>query len=92
MTKCDNIRLYLIYLPDIYIYFLQQIININVIREMHIFPIYKCSSLKEAVQRARPIAKKGEIVLFSPASASFDMFKNFAERGEIFKEYVKNLE
>ena len=57
-----------------------------------VFPIYKCSSLKEAVQRARAIAKKGEIVLFSPASASFDMFKNFAERGEIFKEYVKNLE
>jgi UDP-N-acetylmuramoylalanine--D-glutamate ligase len=56
-----------------------------------VFPMYKCSSLEEAVTRARKIATSGEIVLFSPASASFDMFKNFAERGEIFKEYVNNL-
>ena len=41
-----------------------------------VFPMYKCSSLEEAVTRARKIATSGEIVLFSPASASFDMFKN----------------
>ena len=56
-----------------------------------VFPMYKCTSLEEAVNRARKISTKGEIVLFSPASASFDMFKNFAERGEKFKEYVNNL-
>ena len=53
--------------------------------------IYKCNSLKETVVLAEKLAIKGDIVLFSPASASFDMFKNFAERGEIFKEYVKDI-
>ena len=53
--------------------------------------IIKCKSLNQAVQTANEIAIKGDIVLFSPASASFDMFKNFAERGEIFKQYVKEI-
>ncbi len=56
-----------------------------------VFPIYKCTSLEQAIRRARNIATKGEIVLFSPASASFDMFKNFEERGKIFKDYVMKL-
>ena len=55
------------------------------------FPIYRTKNLKQAVERARLIAKEGEVVLFSPASASFDMFKNFEERGEKFKEYVREL-
>ena len=46
------------------------------------------ASLEEAVARAREKAKPGHNVLFSPACASFDMFKNFEERGELFKEYV----
>ncbi len=46
------------------------------------------NSLEEAVDVALNNAKKGEIVLFSPASASFDMFKNFADRGEQFKNIV----
>lgn len=53
--------------------------------------IYKCKSLYQTVQTANQLAKNGDIVLFSPASASFDMFKNFAERGEIFKQYVKEI-
>ena len=53
--------------------------------------IYKCKSLNQAVQTANEIAIKGDIVLISPASASFDMFKNFAERGEIFKKYVNEI-
>lgn len=48
------------------------------------------SSLEEAVDVAISNAKKGEVVLFSPASASFDMFKNFADRGEKFKTIVNN--
>ena len=53
--------------------------------------IYRCKSLYQTVQTANQIAKNGDVVLFSPASASFDMFKNFAERGEIFKQYVKEI-
>ena len=54
-------------------------------------PIYKVSSLKEAIEKAKETAKPGQVVLFSPASASFDMFKNFEERGNKFKELVKNI-
>lgn len=54
-------------------------------------PIIQCDNLKQTVIEADRISKAGDIVLFSPASASFDMFKNFAERGDIFKNYVKEL-
>lgn len=54
-------------------------------------PIYHCSSLNEVVNKAKEIATPDEIVLFSPASASFDLFKNFEERGNLFKELVNNL-
>ena len=53
--------------------------------------IYMCDTLEETVNLAKKHAKKGEIVLFSPASASFDMFKNFADRGNKFKNLVNNL-
>ncbi len=55
------------------------------------YPIIECSSLEEAVQKAYEIAKDGDTVFFSPASASFDMFKNFEERGNKFKELVNNF-
>ena len=55
-------------------------------------PIYHCNTLQETVEKAYEIANSDEIVLFSPASASFDMFKNFEERGEMFKELVQNIE
>ena len=54
-------------------------------------PIYHCNTLQETVEKAYEIANSDEIVLFSPASASFDMFKNFEERGEMFKELVNQL-
>ena len=54
-------------------------------------PIYHVDNLEEAVKLAKEKSKIGDIVLLSPASASFDAFKNFAERGEKFKEFVKNL-
>ena len=53
--------------------------------------IYMCKEFNQTVQIANEIAKPGQIVLFSPASASFDLFKNFAERGEKFKKLVNNL-
>ena len=53
--------------------------------------IYQENSLDDVVNRAYEVAKEGEIVLFSPASASFDMFKNFADRGMQFKNLVNKI-
>lgn len=53
--------------------------------------IYKEKTLLDVVNRAKEVAVSGEIVLFSPASASFDMFKNFADRGKQFKDLVNKL-
>jgi UDP-N-acetylmuramoylalanine--D-glutamate ligase len=53
--------------------------------------IYVCEDLKQTVQLAKKVAKRGQVVLFSPASASFDLFKNFADRGEKFKAEVNLL-
>jgi UDP-N-acetylmuramoylalanine--D-glutamate ligase len=53
--------------------------------------ISQAGSMKEAVSLARQLAKPGETVLLSPACASFDMFKNFEERGEIFRKVVHEL-
>jgi UDP-N-acetylmuramoylalanine--D-glutamate ligase len=47
------------------------------------------SDLREAVEAAKSIATAGDIVLLSPACASYDMFRNFAERGDLFKGYVE---
>lgn len=54
-------------------------------------PIYMCDTLEDAVNLANKVVEQGQIVLFSPASASFDMFKNFADRGNQFKNLVNNL-
>lgn len=62
--------------------------NLKLDRNMQ---IYHVNNLEEAVKLAKEKARTGDIVLLSPASASFDAFKNFAERGEKFKEFVKNL-
>ncbi len=57
----------------------------------HIVPISEAIDLKEAVNLASKYAKQGDIVLLSPACASQDMFKNYIERGNCFKEQVKLL-
>ena len=49
------------------------------------------SSMDEAVTTAGQLAKAGDIVVLSPAAASFDMFKNFEERGERFAKCVADL-
>lgn len=54
--------------------------------------IYKCDSLQECIDIANETTKSGDIVLFSPGSASFDMFKNAYQRGDIFKELVNKIE
>ena len=60
-------------------------------RKNRVVPIYECKSLEEAVDTANKISNRGQVVLFSPASASFDMFKNFADRGNQFKKIVNSL-
>ncbi len=53
--------------------------------------IVETTSMEEAVRSAYYLAKKGETVLLSPACASFDLFKNYEDRGRQFKEAVRNL-
>jgi UDP-N-acetylmuramoylalanine--D-glutamate ligase len=48
-------------------------------------------SMEEAVRSAYFLAEKGDAVLLSPACASFDLFKNYEDRGQQFKEAVRNL-
>ena len=50
-----------------------------------------CDSLEQTIDLAKKSAKKGDVVLFSPASASFDMFKDFADRGRKFKGLVNKI-
>ncbi len=53
--------------------------------------IHMCDSFKQSLDLAKRIAKPGQIVLFSPASTSFDMFKDMYDRGDKFKEEVNNF-
>lgn len=53
--------------------------------------IYQCTEFSKVISTAYKVAKKGEIILFSPASTSFDLFKNFAHRGETFKKLVNDI-
>jgi len=55
-------------------------------------PVYHCGDLAEAVEKARTVAVSGDVVLLSPACASYDMFRNFEERGRLFKTIVNSLE
>ena len=49
------------------------------------------TGMKDAVEAAYKLAKKGETVLLSPCCASFDLFKSYEDRGEQFKKYVREL-
>ena len=53
--------------------------------------IYYTSNMQESVNLAKDIAKAGDVVLLSPASASFDLYKNFEDRGHQFKDCVNSL-
>jgi len=63
--------------------------------ENHFGPIvpqlFATDSLENAVKKAKEWATKGDVVLLSPACASFDLFKNYEDRGDQFKNTVKNL-
>jgi len=50
-----------------------------------------CQSLEEAVATAHNQAQPGDVVLFSPGTSSFDMFRDYTERGNLFKELVQAI-
>ena len=54
-------------------------------------PVHEADSFEEAIARAYALAKPSGVVLLAPACASFDMFRDYAERGRIFKEEVRKL-
>lgn len=53
--------------------------------------IYDTASAEDAVKKAYQVSTKGDVVLLSPACASFDLFKNYEDRGAQFKKAVKEL-
>jgi UDP-N-acetylmuramoylalanine--D-glutamate ligase len=55
-------------------------------------PIERAAGMEEAVAAAFRASRKGDAVLLSPACASFDMFRNYAHRGEVFAAAVRRLE
>jgi len=57
-----------------------------------VVPIARAATMQDAVETAARTAQAGELVLLSPACSSFDMFRNFEHRGEVFAECVKALQ
>ena len=53
--------------------------------------VYETTSAKDAVKLSYKLATKGELVLLSPACASFDLFDNYEERGLAFRKAVREL-
>lgn len=76
-TDIENI----ICLPKTGEYIAEKIVNKDV---------YLVETIDQAVKIAKEKTKKGKICLLSPAASSYGYFKNFEERGNLFKEYVKN--
>ena len=57
----------------------------------NLVPTVRVSSMQEAVTNAHQVAASGDVVLLSPACSSFDMFRSYAHRGDVFQSEVKKL-
>jgi UDP-N-acetylmuramoylalanine--D-glutamate ligase len=55
------------------------------------YPVLDAGSMLEAVQKATGLARAGDAVVLSPACASYDMFRNFGDRGMVFREAVSTI-
>jgi len=55
-------------------------------------PVERAATLPDAVRKATALAKPGDVVLLSPSGQSFDMFSSYEERGEVFRQAVRDLE
>jgi UDP-N-acetylmuramoylalanine--D-glutamate ligase len=53
--------------------------------------IVHAETLENALRKANAVAQPGDVVLLAPACASFDQFKNYEQRGQVFKEIVRGL-
>ena len=53
--------------------------------------IYRCQDYEDAVNRAKALARPGDVVVLSPAGTSYDRFRHFEERGNLFKDLVNRL-
>ena len=56
-----------------------------------IVPTLTATSMKDAVKQAYRVVSPGDVVLLSPGCASFDMYDNYAQRGEDFRKAVEKL-
>jgi UDP-N-acetylmuramoylalanine--D-glutamate ligase len=54
-------------------------------------PTEGCRTLAEAVKRAAGLTSPGEVVLLSPACASYDQYRSYEERGDAFRRHVREL-
>ncbi len=57
-----------------------------------VVPVETAGTMEAAVRRASELAQPGDAVLLAPACSSFDMFKSYAHRGEVFRNAVRELE
>src|SRR4029077_11793563 len=53
--------------------------------------VVRADTLENAIRRANAVAEPGDVVLLAPACASFDQFKNYEHRGQVFKAIVRTL-
>jgi len=63
----------------------------NKLTKKQIKIIQNCKNMKDIINTAKKEANSGDVVILSPASASFDMFKNYKDRGDQFKDRVKKI-
>ena len=69
-----------------------EIANQLILNNKNRFPIQKCENLQQAFDYACSVAISNDTILLSPATASYDQFENYIERGNAFNKLVKDYE